>query len=155
MYTHKTEFLENGVKKTLYYKFTATMPIASSKIFDEGILKSLLAQYNASLRVIVGCLIVFQTPERAFMNEDSFEIEVILDELDSQLGCIIDRGDFAACIELENYDRESLNEMMGEKIAPILDAYNTLPIGGWGKRIQCDFKELLGEIVDHTLQKIE
>jgi hypothetical protein len=152
MYTQKTEFIENGVKKTLYYKFTATMPIASSKIFDEGILKSLLAQSNASLRVIVGCLIVFQTPERVFMNENSFEIEVILPELDSQLGCIVDRGDFTTCIELENYDRVWLSEILGGKIAPILDASDALPAGSWGKRIQCDFKELMTEIVNYTLQ---
>ena len=139
--------------------FTATMPLRESKVFTLEILKDRLIQYNAILKITINMLILHEDETytiltKQYFPSEQFEIEILLDGLDSQLGCVVDIPDENSVIELENYMEEDLEGIFGHSIRQVIDTYNDLEGASWGKKIPFSTEDLLNEIIKQSLKTI-
>ena len=157
-YKFKTKVPGDKKDDILLYQFNASMSLSESKVFGLGRLKELLVKYNAILHIQIDALVLHDDgtyiilSERTFYS-NPFEIEIFIDGLDSQLGCVVYFDNEDECIELENYRREDLQEILGESIKDVLSAYDDLKHASYGKEIHFDFKDLLDEIIKTSLKK--
>ncbi len=157
-YKFKTKVPGNGKDDILLYRFHASMSLSESEIFILGRLKELLLKHNAILHVQIDALVLHDDGtyiilgERTF-SSDPFEIEILIDGLDSQLGSLVYFDNEDESIELKNYREENLQEILGESIKDVMSAYVCLKDASWGKKIDFEFKNLLDEIIQYSLKQ--
>ena len=156
-YKFKTKVHGDKKNDILLYQFNASMSLSESKIFRLGRLKELLVKHNAMLHVEIDALVLQDDGTYVILNArtfpaDPFEIEILIDHLDSQLGCIVYLDNDTTLIDLENYLKEDLQEILGESIKDVLSVYGRLKDASWGKEIDFDFEDLLDEIIKTSLQ---